>query len=539
MAGALVAYLALVPLGYLLWKTFAGPGGLTLEHLRDAYGEAGLGSTVRNSLWFAAGSSVIAVTSGAGLAFVLVRTDLRFKRLFFAGSLVPLILPGILYTIAWILLASGRIGALRDLLPTGLDVFSMGGMMLVEGLHLSPLVFLLMAAAFSSADPALEEAALMSGARLRTVLRRITLPLVRPALYAALLVMVVRALESFEVPVLLGIPEGIWVFTSRIWRSLDTFPAQLDRAGAYSVSLLVITGLGVLLYSRVVSAGARHQTITGRGRQPRQIVLGRWRPPVLGLTAAYLLIASGLPLLMLVYASTQRFYSAPSLTGLTGATLENFGSLLGHEATVRSFGNSLLLATGTATVVMVAMSVAAWMVVRGRLPGRGIVDGLASLPLVIPGLVLGVALMFVYLRFPLPLYGTLWILFLAYFTRFMPYGMRYAVSAMHQIGLEQEEAARMSGASWSQAFRRVTLPLLLPGLLAGWLYVVIVAMRELASSIVLYSPGSEVLAVRIFVLYEGGQLPELAALGVVMVVVLACLAALAQRLGARAGVWTE
>lgn len=535
---ALVAYLALVPIAFLLAEAFDVGQGLSLEHFRNAYASVGLAAMAGNSLWFAAGASLVAGVTGTALAFVVVRTDLPWRRLVFAGALVPLIVPGVLYTISWIFLASGRIGLLRGLLPAGLDVFSLPGMMLVEGLHLSPLVFLLMAAAMRSMDPALEEAALMSGAGPATVVRRVTLPLLVPALYASLLVMAVRALESFEVPALLGIPSGIWVFTSRIWKSLDAFPPALGEAGAYAVSLLVVTSLAMLVYSRLVRPGARHETVSGRGVRPWRWPLGRWRGLVVGLTAAYLLVAAAVPLAILLYASLQPFYSPPSLQGLSTLTLDSYATVL-ETATVRAFVNSMVLAVGTATAVMLVMGAAAWFVVRGPRRGRWLVDNLTALPLVIPGLVIGVALLFVYLRVPLPIYGTLWILFLAYFTRFMPYGMRYAVTSMQQIGREAEEAAHMSGASWTQTFRRVTLPLLLPGLVAGWIYVVIVSVRELSSSIILYSPSSEVLPVRIFVLYEGGQFTDLAALGIVLVVVLVGLALAAYRLGSRVGVWAE
>lgn len=535
---ALVAYLALVPIAFLLAEAFDVGQGLSLEHFRNAYASVGLAAMAGNSLWFAAGASLVAGVTGTALAFVVVRTDLPWRRLVFAGALVPLIVPGVLYTISWIFLASGRIGLLRGLLPAGLDVFSLPGMMLVEGLHLSPLVFLLMAAAMRSMDPALEEAALMSGAGPATVVRRVTLPLLVPALYASLLVMAVRALESFEVPALLGIPSGIWVFTSRIWKSLDAFPPALGEAGAYAVSLLVVTSLAMLVYSRLVRPGARHETVSGRGARPWRWPLGRWRGLVVGLTAAYLLLAAAVPLAILLYASLQPFYSPPSLQGLSTLTLDSYATVL-ETATVRAFVNSMVLAVGTATAVMLVMGAAAWFVVRGPRRGRWLVDNLTALPLVIPGLVIGVALLFVYLRVPLPIYGTLWILFLAYFTRFMPYGMRYAVTSMQQIAREAEEAAHMSGASWTQTFRRVTLPLLLPGLVAGWIYVVIVSVRELSSSIILYSPSSEVLPVRIFVLYEGGQFTDLAALGIVLVVVLVGLALAAYRLGSRVGVWAE
>jgi iron(III) transport system permease protein len=531
-AAALVAYFALVPLAYLLVNAFGQDGGLTLEHFREAYGGARLGPMAGSSLIFATGSSLLAVASGTAIAFLVVRTDLPLRRVIFAISLLPLIVPGILYTIAWILLASPGLGALDEAIPV--NAYGMGGMVLVEGLQLSPLVLLLMAAAFTAMDGTLEEAALMSGARPATVLRRVTLPLVRPALYAALLVMAIRALEAFEVPALLGIPGGTWVFTSRIWQALDTFPANIDRAAAYSVPLLLITLVAVSVYWRVVGRTSRYQTVGGRATPPRRIALGRWSWLAAALIGCYLLVAVAAPLLVLLYASTQRFYSHPSVQGLSHMTGANWGSLF-DAPTAHAIGNSLLLAAGTATAVTFVMAAVAWLVVRGSFRGRWALDGLASLPLVIPGLVLGVALQFVYLRSPVPVYGTLWIIFIAYFTRFMPYGLRFAASAMHQIGDDLEEAARMSGASWWQAFRRIMLPLVRPGLVAGWVYVAIVGLRELSASILLYSPGTEVLPVRIFVLYEGGQLTELAALGLAMTLLSAILAAVAWRVGGRLG----
>jgi iron(III) transport system permease protein len=536
-AAGLVAYLALVPLGYLLWEAFAGDQGVTLEHFREAYRRDSLSSMAWTSLAFAAGSSLVAVVSGTATAFLVVRTDMPLRRTMFTLALLPLIVPGILYTIAWILLASPRIGTLRGLLP--LDAFGLGGMILVEGLHLAPLVLLLMAAAFNAVDGTLEDAALMSGAHKRTVVRRVTLPLVRPALYAALLLTTVRALEAFEVPALLGIPGGTWVFTSRIWEALGGTPADVERAAAYSVPLLAIAGLGVFAYSRLGAGGSRYQTLGGRGTRPARIGLGVYRWPAAGALSAYLLLAVVAPLLALLYASTQRFYSPPSLDGLSRATAENYASLVEADTIARAAGNSVVLALGTATAVMVVMAAVAWLVVRTRFRGRWMLDALASSPLAIPGLVLGVALLVVYLRLPIGVYGTLWILFIAYFTRFMPYGVRYGVSALHQVSEEAEEAARTSGATWGQTFRRILLPLALPALLAGWLYVVILSMRELSTSILLYGPESEVLPVRIFALYENGQLPELAALGVVMTALLVALAALAWRLGRRVGIWVE
>jgi iron(III) transport system permease protein len=535
-----IAYLALVPLAYLLWRTFVHDGEPTLEFFREAYSTYGLGGMLRNSLWFALGSTAVAVSAGTILAYLVVRTDLPAKPLIFSAALIPLVIPGVLYAIAWIWLASPRSGALNSLLepvlgPATLDVFSLGGMIVVEGLHLAPLVFLLMAAAFRSLDPSLEEAARMSGAGIAAVFRKVTIPLVWPALSASILIISIRALEAFEVPALIGLPDGTWVFTSRIWRSLSGYPPDFGEAGAYAFTLLALTGVGVLLHLRFSRRSRRYQTITGRGFRPSLVPLGRWRWPLTGLIAAYLAVAAVLPMLILLYVSTQRFYSPPSLDGLGAMSLDPYARALESEQTLRAFKNSLVLGVGTATAVMLCMAVAAWVVVRTKARGRWLVDALAFLPIAVPGLVLGVALLFVYLRVPVPVYGTLWILFIAYFTRYMPYGMRTASISMVQIARELEESAQASGASWWQTFRRVVAPLLVPGLVAGWIYILIVSLRELSSSILLYSPGDEVLAIAIFEQYESGRFPELAALGVLMVVGIAILTALAYRLGARVG----
>jgi iron(III) transport system permease protein len=533
-AGALAAYLALVPIGYLVWQAFEVDGGMGLDNFRSAYAVDGLGTMTVNSLVFAVGSAGFALVAGTSLAFLVTRTDMPLRRLYFAAAVMPLVFPGVLYTIAWIFLSGPRSGALSEVLP--FDAFGMDGMVAVEAMGLAPLVFLLMAAAFSSMDPALEEAALTSGADRLTVLRRVTLPLVRPALYAGLLISVVRALEAFEVPALLGVPDGTYVFTSRAWKALDSFPAQIGDAAAYALPLLAVTAAGVALYSRTNRRVGRLAAVTGSGgSRPRRWDLGRWRLPATLIAGAYLALTTLAPLLVLIYTSTQRFYSTPSLDGLSNATGRNYGDLFTQGSIGTATLNSVLLSVAAATAVMLVMAVVAWMLIRSRVRGRWVLDGVVSVPLVVPGVVLGLALLVFYLRVPLPIYGTLWILLIAYCTRFMPYGLRFASAVLSQLGEEVEEAARTSGASWAQTFRRVTLPLLAPGLVAGWIYVVIASMRELSASILLTSPGTEVLPVRIFALYEGGDLPELAALGVVLTVVLAGLSVAAWRLGTRVG----
>ncbi|MGZ4353707.1 MAG: ABC transporter permease [Gaiellaceae bacterium] len=538
---AVIAYLGLVPLAYLLWKTFTHGGVLSVANFRSAYSTVGLGGMTLNSLAFAFGSSAVAIVLGTVLAYLIVRTDVPFKPLMFAASLVPLIIPGILHTISWIFLASPQIGVLnqwffRPVFGGSLNVFSIPGMIVVEGFHLSPLVFLLMVASFRSMDPSLEESAIMSGASLPTVFRRVTLPLARPALYAAGLIMVVRGLESFEVPAVLGLPAHIWVFTSRIWSVLNALPPDYGQAGAYAMSLLVFTSVGIFAHSRLARRARSFQTVTGKGFRPRPVALGVWRWPATAFIFLYFLIAVVGPILILLYASTQQFYSPPSHDTLAHMSFSNYSAEF-HDPLVRhAFKNSIILGLGCATGVMFLGAVASWLVVRTTLPGRWLVDNLAFLPLIIPGLVLGVALLYVYLRVPLAIYGTLWILFIAYMTRFMPYGMRYASTSMFQLGRELEESAQMSGAGWWQTFRRIVLPLLMPGLTAGWIYILIVSVRELGSSVLLYSPGKEVLSIVIWEQYRNGELPQVATVGVMLIGALVVLVTIAYKFGARIGV---
>ena len=539
---AVVAWLGAVPLGFLLWQTFVKSGTLTIANFRGAYTSVGIGTMMGNSLAFAFGSSAVAIVLGSVLAYLIVRTDVPGKPLMFAASLVPLIIPGILHTIAWIFVLDPNIGVANKWVIEPLDghhpfnVYSIPGMIVIEGLHLAPLVFLLMVAAFRSMDPSLEESAIMSGASLPTVFRKITLPLVRPALYAAVLIMVVRGLESFEVPAVVGLRNHIWVYTSRIWQALNDAVPNYGQAGAYAMSLLVLTAIGVYFQSRLSNRGRAFQTITGKGFRPHPVRLGAWRAPATALILVYFLVAVVLPLLVLFYASTQQFYSPPSHQTLSHMSLSNYPHEWRDPVVRHAVVNSLYVGLGAATAVMFLAAIASWVVVRTRLRGRWLIDNLAFMPLTIPGLVLGVALLTIYLRVPIGIYGTLWILFMAYLTRYMPYGMRYASTSMFQIGRELEESAQMSGAGWWHTFRRVVLPLLAPGLIAGWIYIVIVSFRELGSSVLLYSPGKEVLSIVIWEQWRDGLLTEVAALGVMLIGALIVLVALAYKLGARIGV---
>jgi len=548
-AVALVAWLTLLPLGFLLWQSFltpqtaTTPAAFTLQNYIEAYTGFETFRLLFNSLRFATGAALVSFTLGTFFAWVNERTNTPCKALFFSLSIIPLIIPGILFTVSWILLASPKIGIINTLLQNSFDtdfvfvnIYSMTGMIWVDGLHYSPMAFLLMTAAFRAMDPALEESAQMSGASVPQVFTRVTLRLAWPAVLASLLILFVRAVESFEVPALLGLPVGIEVYTSAIYQAIHRYPSQIGLASTYAVTLLAITSFGIYFQSRLSAQSNRFSTVTGKGFRPRTMDLGSWRYLTAGLFILYFFVVVALPFCVLLWSSLQKYYSAPSWAALQNLSLSAYGSVLAEPAFGTAVWNSLLLSLGSATLIMLVTAVIAWIVMRTRLPGRWLIDNLASMPLVFPGLVLGLAIMICYLYLPIGIYGTLWIILIAYVTRFLPYGMRYCSTSMLQIHKELEESAAMSGASWGMTFRRIVLPLLKPGLLAGWIYIVIVSIRELSSSILLYSPGTEVMSIMIWELWQNGQYVELSALGVMLIAALFCFVMLAQFVAKKYGV---
>ena len=551
MAGAVlvVAYLALFPLGLLAYSSISSEppgkvGPITLDNFQRALTGPLSGRVIGNTFLYAAGTTVLSFVVGVGLAWLIVRTNIPFKGLFFTLGLVPLLIPGILHTIGWIFLLSPRIGILNraamDLF--GLEeapfvLYSIPGMIWVESLSLIPLVFLLLYAAFQSMDPALEESATMSGSGTLATLRRITLPLMLPAAFAALLITFVRALESFEVPLLLGLPERIYVFTSVIFTAVRRYPSDFGLGGAFAVLLLGLTAVGVYIYGRLTARGERFSTVTGRGFRPGTIDLGGWRFLFAGIFLAYFLLSAGLPVLVLIWTSLLPFYQVPSLEALSRVSLNNYLDVLQYPNARTALRNTLLLAVGTPLVVLGLTSVVAWIVVKTRLPGRRVLDAMAFAPIVFPGLILGIGLIWVYLVLPLPvsIYGTLWILLVAKVTRFMPYGIRACSASLIQIHKELEEASTACGASWLQTFRRVTLPLLRPTLLTAGIYIAILSIREFSTAGLLYTNESVVLSILIWELWDDGVFPQLAALGVMMIVGLSALVFALQRLGGRFG----
>lgn len=546
---AIAAWLALVPLGYLIWQSFQTPAAadqpaiFTLANYAAVYGSAETFRLLSNSVIFASGAAALALVLGTVLAWINERTNTPFKPLFYAISVVPLVIPGLLFVASWIMLASPRIGVLNQMLQNTLgtdrvffNVYTLPGMIWVDGIQHAPIAFLLMSAAFKSMDPSLEESALMSGASMLQVARRVTLRLAWPALAAAFLILFVRSIESFENPALLGLPAGIEVFTSSIYEALHGYPSDAGLASTYAVTLLAITSFGVYGQSRLTRHASRYATVTGKAFRPRTFDIGRRRYAAVVLLVVYALLAVGLPFLVLLWSSLQSFYSTPSLAALKTLSFANYRAIWDYPGIAGVVWNSIFLAVMAASLVMLISAVISWLVVRTKLPARRILDNVATLPMVMPGIVTGVAIMVTYLALGGGIYGTIWILLLAYLTRFLPYGMRFNTASLVQVHGELEESAAVSGANWTTSFRRILLPLLKPGLMAGWIYIAIISVRELSSSVLLYSPDSEVLSVVLWEMWQNGQYVQLSALGVVLIAVLFVFVLMAQSLGRRFGV---
>ena len=544
-----VLYLAGVPLLMLLYGSVRSapigePGATyTIQNYVKAYFDKEFYLLLLNSVYYALGTCTLTFLIGTFLAWVSERTNTPLKKLFVVMSLIPFIIPGILSTISWILLLSPKIGLInivvKDILrleSAPFNVYSMWGMIWAESIHLYPLVFLLMSAAFRNMDTSLEEAALASGSSTFQTFCHVTLPLMRPAMFSLLLINFVRGIEAFEVPALIGVPAKISVFTTKIFLAIHQFPSDFGLAGAYAVTLLAISTVGVLLYGKLTRKEERYATVTGKGYRPRVIDLGSWKYLTLGISFLIFLLAVILPVFVLLWSSFIPYYGVPSRELMAKMTFANYQYIINYPLAMTAFKNSFYLSVGSATLVMLLTSVIAWITVKTRLPGRALLDNMTFIPIAMPGIVLGVSLIWVYLTLPIPIYGTIWVLLLAYLTKFMPYGIRAASASMIQINKELEEASLTAGGTWFQTFRKVVLPLLMPGFTAGWIYISIIALRELSTSILLYSYNSTVLSIMAFDLWEGGQYTYVCALGVLMVLLLIAMAFTARKLGARIGI---
>jgi iron(III) transport system permease protein len=522
---ATVAYLVLSPLAMLLYGSIrtappGAPGAFTLANFREILNPRYL-TSLENTLVLGVSAAFICTAVGTCLAWLVFRTDVPGRRALAVVITSTFYFPSFLTAEAWGILLAPKSGLLNNLARTlvpeleGLNVYSLTGMVWVTALAYIPYTFLFLAGPFQSMDPALEEAASMSGASRTRIVFTVTLPLVSYAILSGAFLTFILTVGLFGVPAIIGMPAQIYVLVTQIYSLLEFYPSNYQVAAALAVLLMAVTAIGVGLQRHITGQRA-HTTITGKGYRPKPLSLGRLRWLAFALCVGYFVLAVLLPTLALVYVSLQRFYTGT--LDLARLTVHNYREILfSYPITWRAFRNSLVLSAGGATLAIALSALVSYMVVKGRMRTRGFLETLTMLPAAVPGLVISVGLLWAYVQSPI--YGTIAILLVSYLTHYLPQGFRVVSSNLVQMDDALEESARVSGASWLRTLKDIILPLVRPALASGWLLLFVVFFRELSSAVLLYSHGNEVLSVAIWDLHQNGNLGMLAALAVLMLLV--------------------
>ena len=535
VTGAALAavYLVMAPLLALLATAFRGPSDLlpfedgahwTLAYLADVYlGTNLLTTTLPNTAIFVGGSVVVTFFTAFTLAWLVERTDLPWRTAIFTAILFPLLVPGIVMAFAWTLLFAPNAGwvnvALRFVLGldgTGpINIFSMPGLILCQGIASVPFVFLLLGAAMRTMNPALEEASSAAGARPFTTFFRVTLPVLRPGVLAPLILATLVALEQFEMPLIIGFPARINVFSTRLYFDLnpeDELPAY-GKAAATALLFLVAAIALLLGYNHLIRRAERFVTVTGKGYRPTRYRLGRWRTPALSFVGFYLLGAAILPAVVLVWTS----FSGGSNDTLS---LAAYRALLSDNRFWPAVRNTFVVAGLSAGLITLIGALLAWQILRLRFPGRAGLDVVSFLSIGIPAVITGFAVMILHLTVPIGIYGTIWILILAYSYR-LAVSTRLSRAALIQIHPELEEASFASGGRWLDTIGRVVLPLMAPSLMASFLLLFIVGFREFTIPMILQSEDNWVLSVIMWKLQSDRQTAQAAAVGTMILLFVA------------------
>ena len=548
----LLVWQVVVPLVMIVWASFktVHPGEpafldmvFTASNYIRALGTENFAEVTLNTLYFSGASTLIAFVLGTFLAWIVDRTNTPLRGLIGIVTLARIIIPGILITVSWVFMASPNIGILNHLMEglTGIEkafnIYTFWGMVWVHSLEMVPLAYLLLSAAFQSMDPRLEEASMMTGAGTIRTFRRISLPLIMPAVAAVGLLLFITTVDTFDVPLLLGGRADVPVYATEVFFNISRTPTDWGLASAYSMSLLILSVVLLAVYFWLLRHSERYQTVTGKDFRPRRIDLGRWKYMTCAASLLITFLITGVPFVMMFYSSFLTYFETPSLKAFEAMDLTNYRALLGEDGfIIEPLVNSTLLGIGTATTVMLVVAVIAYYVHKTRVPGRKALDFLAFSAIAFPSVVLGTAFMWLYLIVPAPILGTLTIIGLAYLTKYMPIALRFVSNSMLQIHDELEEAAVVAGVPWWKNFFCIYLPLLRPGLMAGWFWVMVHAFRELTIALVLAQSENRTAAVLIYDLWEEGSFQQLSAFGVLMFLILIVLVAIAHAIGKRYGV---
>jgi iron(III) transport system permease protein len=540
LAAALLIYLIVVPFGYMTYESFTDKEGqATLANIPKYFGMPFVVEATVNTFLLSGAVTLLSVLLGVPLAFGVSRTDMWGKGLVRSTVLVSIITPPFLRAVAYVILAGPNVGYLNQLLrfllgltaESGpLDIFSAWGFVVLSIPGGVAFVFLQTAAAFENMDPSLEEGARLAGATPRQVAFRITLPMAKHAVLSGALLAFSVSLAMYGIPHILNVN----VLTIAIRKSL-LMPLDFKAASTLSMIVLVASLITLFLYRLSVRAAKKFQTITGRGFRPSVMRLGRWRHGFTALGLFYGLFAFALPYGMLVLVSFMRRIGY----GLEADnfTLRNYLYMWAEPLPRTAIINSFILATASSTVVVLLGIVIGYLIGRTQARGRAVLDYLSVLPLGIAGTALAAGLIIVYLNQPfsiLGVYATLWILLIAYVTRFIPFGVRYCQTAFMQVSQDLEEAARLGGANWFQTVWHILLPLVKRGALYAWIVAFLSAFPEISASVLLRNIGTDVVATAILDMWDGtGGLPAASALSVLVFLVLTLLVLVAQRVTGR------
>jgi iron(III) transport system permease protein len=543
-----------VPLGLLVLGSFSTaklPGEITLDSLtfenyRAVWGNPATYAVFSNTLIYAGGAVTIGVPVALSLAYLVERTNLPLKIVVYAGVTLCIAMPGMLQSMAYVLMFSPKIGFINKLLmnvlgleSAPLNIYTLPGMALVESLRLVPTAFLMMVPLLRRMDPSLEDAAAVSGARPLSTIRRITSRLMLPGIIAVVIYQLVSALEVFEVPSILGTPAGIYVFSTRIYATLHMAAALPDygKADALGILYLVVAVVMTVLYLKVIGKAERFSIVTGKGYRPRLMELGLWRWPAFGLVMFYLLMAIVLPFLVLLYMSFLPFLQVPSERAFKMMSWRNYQTVFDTDLIGHIVGNTLIMTATVATATVILSFLISLVVVRSKFWGRKLLDQLVFMPHAIPGMVMGLAFLWLFLKLDqsgLPIFGSIWSMAIAFTLSFVAYGTRTMNAAILQIHRDLEEAALMNGAKYWRAFLRVFVPLLLPSIAGLWIWAVLHAVRVAGLPLILFQgQRNQVLAVLIWNMWTDGEVGTVGALATMLILFLLTVTLLLRAVGFR------
>jgi iron(III) transport system permease protein len=536
---AILTFLVIYPLLTLLLGALTDTNpvveGFSLRHLSisnflTVLSNPNVGEALFNTLAACGGGTLIAVTIGLAFSWIVVRTNTPFKRFIAAASILPLFAPPLVAGVAWTILGSPKTGLINTMfkwagLDLHVDFYSLTGLVFVFGIYYAPYVYMFTASALRNMDPSLEEAAEISGASALATLFTVTFPLIMPAIISGMLLSFIVMLGIYGIPAVLGAPTNISVLTTYIFKLTNWSPPLYNTAAAVAIILMVVTGLLVFLQQRVLS-GRSYTTVAGKAYRPRNLELGPWRWFTFALGLVYLVVVVVLPLLALIVAAFRRFMfirDAASLFDMRQYSLMHFHSIFDNPLTLNSIYNAVEVGGITAAVGGTLAFAIGYTIHRTNVTGRRTIDLLSTLPVAIPGLVIGVAYLWAWIGIPGGLYGTIWILALAFIARFMPDTVKALSTSFLQIHRELEEAAWICGKGTLGTIRTIVLPLASPGVIAAMTLLFVLAIRELGSSLFLYTSNTMVMSVLLLDYYEGGNLGKTAAFSLVQTVLLGVL----------------